>query len=602
MDSLINIPVQVIPAVVVDEKSSRKEKKYIHSTTSGLKYNPKGTVYYQTVVPFLKIHQKASHIGTTGDLFTILSKEIPKYDYPPELPTWDYSKPTISTNFGLDRSDKFRKKMEEKSFSIFEKKLAEPVWFDEVTKFVQNTPGLIMAGGYVVKTYLSLFGHDYGFDDKLCQDIDLFLTGPAASSPGNATKIVVELEKTFVKYCNLFPDRCKDYSISRTSNCINFFLRRYSGGRENYEEGGNIAQVILRRYCHPSEVLHSFDLGSCQLAYDGKDVFTTSVGLLAIKMGINIIDMTRRRRTYERRLLKYFDRGFGIVFPNLSLDSLEKKIIETPYFKISRGAIPNLTSEFRGMISESLDLDPKSWGPVPKFSPLIYGNVYKEEYSGMVESYQIQIDDKKLQDHNISNYIRQKSYGTKPYYLIKIDSSDIFDGRKICDDSIKVRYNSYWICYGRIVEDVYSDVLNIKLKDMKDYLTPSIIKMLMSFILDSESHLRREIAGKIAEEIKSLVKVMGKELPEITVPLKWKSPGEGNDLNASFGMERVPIEKWYGEHYLPLDWDETKFKYYPQEVKDSIQTIMLVRNRETSYIRFLPMEIMFCIFSYLVSK
>ena len=363
--------------------------------------------------------------------------------------------------------------------------------------------------------------------------------------------------------------------MSRTSNCVNFFIRT------NYEEGGNIAQVILRRYKHPSEVLHSFDLGSCQLAYDGTDVFTTSVGLLAIKMGINIIDMTRRRRTYERRLSKYLDRGFGIVFPNLSPASLEKKTIKTSYFSLNNG---------------------NYYGAIANFSPLIHGNAFKEEYSGMVESYQIQIDDRKVHEHNVSNYIRQKSYGTKPYYLIRLDGTDISNGEKICDDSIKLYYNSYWICYGQIVKDVYSDVLNIKLKDMKDYLTPSIIKMLMNLILDAKSHLRREMATKIAKEIEALGKEMKRELPKITIPLKWRSPGEGNDLNASFGMERVPIEKWYGEHYLPLNWDETKFKYYSQEVKDSIRTIMLVRTRETSYIRFLPMEIMFFIFGYLVSK
>ncbi len=364
--------------------------------------------------------------------------------------------------------------------------------------------------------------------------------------------------------------------MSRTSNCVNFFLRG------NYDEGGNIAQVILRRYSHPSEVLHSFDLGSCQLAYDGKEVFTTSAGLLAIFMGINVVDMTRRRRTYERRLSKYSDRGFGIVFPNLSPASLEKKTIQTIYFKLDNNSPP--------------------WGSTPQFSPLIHGNPFKEEYSGMVESYQIQIDDRKVQDHNVSNYIRQKSYGTKPYYLIKFDGDDISKGKKICDDSITVGYYSDWTCYNQILKDIYSDTLSIKLQDMKDYLTPPIIKMFMNLIVDIKPHHRHDLAAKITEEIKALGEEIKRDLPKITIPLKWRSPGEGNDLNASFGMERVPIEKWYGEHYFSLGWDETKFKYYSQEVKDQVRTVMLIRNREVSYIRFLPMELVFHIFNYLVPR
>ena len=575
MDLPTNIPTREIPSVVKDETSFRKDKRrYAHLTTSGLKYNPEGTVYHQIVVPFLKIHQKASYIGTTEDLFTILSKDIPKYDHPPKLPKWDNSKPTLPGKFDLCSSDKFRKELNEKSFQIFEEKLAEQYWFDEVTKFVQDTPGLIMAGGHVVKTYLSLLGYDLG--NKLCQDIDLFLTEPASSSPETANKVVTDLEQIFIKYCNSLQDWRDHYSMSRTSNCVNFFLRL------DYEEGGNIAQVILRRYSHPSEVLHSFDLGSCQLAYDGTDVFTTSVGLLAIKMGINIIDMTRRRRTYERRLSKYFDRGLGIVFPNLSPVSLEKKTIETSYFSLNNG---------------------KYYGAIANFSPLIYGKEFKEEYSGMVESYQIQIDYQKVQRHNISNYIRQKSYGTKPYYLIRFDGTDIYDCKKICDDSIKVNYrSSRWSYYNMIINGIHADTLDIKLQDMKDYFTPPIIKMLMSLVLDAKPNLRDELVIKIIKGIKTLQEEIKKELHKITIPLKWRSPGEGNDLNASFGMERVPIEKWYGEHYLPLHWDETKFKYYPQEVKDSIRTIMLVRIRETSYIRFLPMEIMFFIFGYLVPK
>ena len=66
-------------------------------TPSGLRHNPKGKVYNQVIVPFLRTNRKASYVGTTGDLFTILSEGTPQYSTPPKLPEWDYSKPTVSS-------------------------------------------------------------------------------------------------------------------------------------------------------------------------------------------------------------------------------------------------------------------------------------------------------------------------------------------------------------------------------------------------------------------------------------------------------------------------------------------------------------------------
>ena len=466
--------------------------------------------------------------------------------------------------------------MGKKNFLAYEKILAGPIWFKEVTKFVKDTPGLIMAGGYVVNCYLMLLG--YETHRVRCQDIDLFLTGQAASSPEKANEVVTELEKIYFK---CFSSTRYRHSRSRTFNCINFYIGNDFGLRWDGTSRNNIAQVILRRYSHPSEVLHGFDLGSCQLAYDGKDVFTTSAGLLAIRMGINIVDMSRRRDTYEKRLLKYLSRGFKIVFPNLSPASLKLKKIETPYFTLYNKKTIN-------------------YNDMTLFRPSNDGGMFGEVYTGRLESYLILDSHKDVQKHNVRNYINHKYHGIEPYYLIL----STFSGekyREIVKDQVKLKYCSRFDFYSKFLDASRFDPLRIDLADMKDNFTPSIIEMFVKPIMDGKNH-NSKLKKMIIKETRTLREEIRKELSKIMIPLVWRSSGDDNDLNACFGIDRVPVNEWYGKHYIPIGWDETKFKHYSQGVKDSIQTIMLVRNRKISYVRFLPMEVMFHIFGYLVPE
>ncbi|KAL0210535.1 hypothetical protein RCL1_004971 [Eukaryota sp. TZLM3-RCL] len=117
-------------------------------------------------------------------------------------------------------------------------------------------------------------------------------------------------------------------------------------------------QVILRLYKSKSEILHGFDLGSCQVGFDGKQLYTTSLYRLSYTFSINIVDTTRRSVSYEHRLTKYLHRGFGIVLPNLNMNKV--------YALRSRGefsvSLPFLTfylenlrgKEFRQEMNEGL--------------------------------------------------------------------------------------------------------------------------------------------------------------------------------------------------------------------------------------------------------
>lgn len=80
-------------------------------------------------------------------------------------------------------------------------------------------------------------------------------------------------------------------------------------------------QFIYRIFESISEILHDFDLGSCQVGFDGFDFYLTSLGKFAFDYKCNILDVTKISPFYEKRLIKYFCRGFDIIMPYLNSKS-----------------------------------------------------------------------------------------------------------------------------------------------------------------------------------------------------------------------------------------------------------------------------------------
>lgn len=64
------------------------------------------------------------------------------------------------------------------------------------------------------------------------------------------------------------------------------------------------------------------NLNVCNLiisvAYDGKNVWTTSRGMRALTYRMNIADPSRQSPSYEFRLHKYGKRGFSVAVPGLT--------------------------------------------------------------------------------------------------------------------------------------------------------------------------------------------------------------------------------------------------------------------------------------------
>lgn len=100
--------------------------------------------------------------------------------------------------------------------------------------------------------------------------------------------------------------------VDRTLNCITIL--------DGFEDDGNKTeiQLITRLYASIAEVLLSFDIAPCAVGWDGKRVYMTPEAEFAHQTGVFWPDISKRRRSFEDRIGKYFrKKGFGVVLPHL---------------------------------------------------------------------------------------------------------------------------------------------------------------------------------------------------------------------------------------------------------------------------------------------
>jgi hypothetical protein len=87
-------------------------------------------------------------------------------------------------------------------------------------------------------------------------------------------------------------------------------------------------QVILRMYKSPAEVLLGFDIDSCTVGFDGRDVWCMPRFKRALTKRYNLVNISRRSLTYEQRLYKYSKRGFAVAVPNLDKSRISSSIFQ----------------------------------------------------------------------------------------------------------------------------------------------------------------------------------------------------------------------------------------------------------------------------------
>ena len=175
--------------------------------------------------------------------------------------------------------------------------------------------GLVAAGGGPAAVLMGAhldapFEDAFGLKQAPFSDIDLFLVGHADDAARAAA--VNALHRHLVE-----SPAAPEAVVHRTKGAVTWtFL-----WKDHLP-----VQVVLRGYATLAEVLHGFDLGAPQVAFDGAEVWVTRLGRLAAERGLVPVDLAVRRCSFERRLARYFARGYWLFLGGLREGDLARVV------------------------------------------------------------------------------------------------------------------------------------------------------------------------------------------------------------------------------------------------------------------------------------
>jgi hypothetical protein len=150
---------------------------------------------------------------------------------------------------------------------------------------------LVVAGGALVNIIT-------GSTEKL-NDVDLFIYGLNKKDATEKIDRVISCIKqkaTDMKY---------DTRVYLNKNVINVYVFDVKKLLQ--------IQIILRLYDSITKIIMGFDVDCCAIAFNGRDILTTTRGAYGFKYRVNVANLQRRSPSYENRLIKYSFRGFDVV-------------------------------------------------------------------------------------------------------------------------------------------------------------------------------------------------------------------------------------------------------------------------------------------------
>ena len=489
--------------------------------------------------------------GVTRDLFPFKSVAIC-------TGVWDNSIPTVYSNTLMPNNISLK----DISNELY-------VRYPGLKEFNLGVPGLIVAGGAVQRLLTknkecadrcNCYCNDCYRDRSWSSpsDIDLFLVG---LSEQEAVDKVTQFRNHILN-----TPRFKELKQYRTKNCVTFVvvtLEKHKK-RDNttiQKQRTRIYQIILRLYSTLSEILHGFDFGSCSVAFDEKEVYFTSLSKFAFEFGLNILNLKKRRPSYEYRICKYFNRGFGLILPNFNINQIYKcsaRNHECSAFELPHLNIYNYT--LKQVNPALLCIDRACLTAYPKGKPFDKEEDHVEE-SGYSAAW-----DYGLPYAIATKNFRQAVRGCKdPYYavLTEIRKGEDIETTWYCNDKPYFpkhnlrRYEHNNKTFHFIDHDyktAHTRFINGTLAPKRlNYLFPSEIasKALISLALgENTKTIWDTILDPTIEEGKMLIR-------RTKLPLTWESVVDSTNLIAPFGTASMTKKEWYGEFYNNRESRET---------------------------------------------
>jgi hypothetical protein len=361
-------------------------------------------------------------------------------------------------------------------------------------------------------------------------------------------------------------------------------------------------QLIHRIYPDISSIIGGFDIGVCMVAYDGQEVYSTPLGMWSIINRSIIVDTKRRSTSYEHRLVKYYRRGYRIIFPGLDnyinnrfvlgsasetkeeLKLKIEKLIEMCGYTISDldSIINKCEQRHNKYISDQnlivKEAYNKKYLDLTKYSGLTqkslnnmsdYGRYYRNIlFRGIYNANVTKLRFGNLNSvvsilSDINGDIKQKllddidnptiglNNNTISHYLIKAHNARYYNDRKNWNWE-NIDYYRILACFGS-----YTNIV-IKIRDTDEYLV---------------------YVDKMIEIMKENNKICIERLKGI----KWITENPGRQWTASINPIVADPREWYGDKYIPVQTG------IPVEIESCLRLSMLPGTN--SILSYLPKEI-----------
>ena len=180
--------------------------------------------------------------------------------------------------------------------------------YEIIAKILIKLTGVVLCGGAATWGLTNLI-------NAPPNDFDLFMYGEIYET-------VEEKNTKIDKIIKILYGKYKELYVHQVNGVINIETIKIHKTDIPFK-----VQIILRDYYSISEILHSFDIPCCAVAWDGTTTYMTQFAHWSNSHKIIVAMPKYRSHTYELRLMKYYNKGYAILFPNLKLPILNSKII-----------------------------------------------------------------------------------------------------------------------------------------------------------------------------------------------------------------------------------------------------------------------------------
>ena len=429
---------------------------------------------------------------------------------------WNYSLPTIYYEQNIDIRNKRVKSI--LSFaSLFTKKYTN--YFSQV-----NFDNILIAGGAVTGLLLQ---------QTWDSDVDIFVYGLTAEEADmRIVKLIKEIYESYKEHVkkNYINEQAKNGNSEKISdeelNVIIVDKINVVNIRNKYcvtlTLDSQKIQIILRIYESISQILHGFDIGACAIGYDGKNVYFTELSKFSYENLSIIIDPSRRSTTYEKRLIKYYNRGFHIILPYLDIKKLRKDYFKYDLYEVAE--LPYFSFSYSNIIENKIKLH--AFLKNPKYSKCQSSDYQNDD----LNEYQVFYI-------NLKNLINDK---TDYYYYSTNMNLDILNEAPYISTRRIIDY------YDNLLEKIHKE--NITIKVFKTYFSKELLVDILDDIFIKKDY----------EDVTKLIRVQRNKILEKyqqlaceNFELKWliTNPDTQKQLTSSFNPIISDPVDWYGQYF-----------------------------------------------------